>query len=68
MLCFVAKTNKEYCMINTLVTTMPDGRRYVFDRDTTEYFIEDDGDLFMDDAYNELVSDGVVEDFLKEEK
>ena len=48
MLCFVAKTNKEYCMINTLVATMPDGRKYVFDRDTTEYSIEDNGDLFMD--------------------
>lgn len=40
MLCFVAKTNKKYCMINTLVATMPDGRKYVFDRDTTEYSIE----------------------------
>ena len=48
MLCFVVKTNKEYCMINTLVATMPDGRKYVFDRDTTEYSIEDNGDLFMD--------------------
>lgn len=48
MLCFVAKTNKEYCMINTLVATMPDGRKYIFDRDTTEYSIEDNGDLFMD--------------------
>lgn len=48
MLCFVAKTNKEYCMINALIATMPDGRRYVFDRDTTEYSIEDNGDLFMD--------------------
>lgn len=26
MLCFVAKTNKEYCMINTLVATMPNGK------------------------------------------
>lgn len=48
MLCFTARTNKEYCMINTLVATMPDGRKYVFDRDTTEYSIEDNGDLFMD--------------------
>lgn len=48
MLCFVAKTNKEYCMINTLIATMPDGRKYVFDRDATEYSIEDNGDLFMD--------------------
>ena len=48
MLCFVAKTNKEYCMINTLVATMPDGRKYVFDRDTTEYSIEDNGGLFID--------------------
>lgn len=48
MLCFVAKTNKEYCMINTLVATMPDGRKYIFDRDTTKYSIEDNGDLFMD--------------------
>lgn len=48
MLCFVTKTNKGYCMINTLVATMPDGRKYVFDRDTTEYSIEDNGDLFMD--------------------
>ena len=48
MLCFVAKTNKEYCMINTLVATMPDGKKYIFDRDTTEYSIEDNGDLFMD--------------------
>lgn len=47
MLCITAKTNKEYCMINTLVATMPDGRRYVFDRDTTEYEIEDNS-LFMD--------------------
>ena len=48
MLCFAAKTNKEYCMINILIATMPDGRKYVFDRDTTEYSIEDNGDLFMD--------------------
>ena len=48
MLHIEARTNKEYCMINTLVATMPDGRRYVFDRDTTEYSIEDNGNLFMD--------------------
>lgn len=46
MLCFVAKTNKEYCMINTLVATMPDGEEYVFDRDMTEYSINN-GVLIM---------------------
>ena len=46
MLCFVAKTNKEYCMINTLVSTMPDGTEYVFDRDMTEYSIRN-GVLIM---------------------
>lgn len=48
MLSMTAITNKDYCMINTLVATMPDGKKYVFDRDMTEYSIEDNGDLFMD--------------------
>lgn len=48
MLSMMAVTNKDYCMVNTLIATTPDGEEYVFDRDTTEYSIEDNGDLFMD--------------------
>ena len=39
MLSIMAVTNKDYCMINTLVATTPDGTEYVFDRDMTEYSI-----------------------------
>ena len=41
MLSMTAITNKDYCMINTLVATMPDGKKYVFDRDMTEYSIRE---------------------------
>lgn len=41
MLSMTAITNKDYCMINTLVATMPNGKKYVFDRDMTEYSIRD---------------------------
>lgn len=39
MLSIMAVTNKDYCMINALVATTPDGTEYVFDRDMTEYSI-----------------------------
>lgn len=39
MLSMMAVTNKDYCMVNTLIATMPDGEEYVFDRDMTEYSI-----------------------------
>lgn len=40
MLSIMAVANKDYCMINTLVATTPDGTEYVFDRDMTEYSIK----------------------------
>lgn len=46
MLSIMAVTNKDYCMINTLVATAPDGTEYVFDRDMTEYSIKN-GVLIM---------------------
>lgn len=46
MLSIMAVTNKDYCMINTLVATTPDGTEYVFDRDMTEYSIRN-GVLIM---------------------
>lgn len=46
MLSMMAVTNKDYCMINTLVATAPDGTEYVFDRDMTEYSIKN-GVLIM---------------------
>lgn len=47
MLSITAKTNKDYCMINTLVATTPDGKQYVFDRDMTEYSIKNNDVLDM---------------------
>lgn len=50
MLHIEARTNREYCMINTLIATMPDGRRYVFDRDETRYDFHKDettGDIIL---------------------
>ena len=46
MLSITAKTNKDYCMINTLVAITPDGTEYVFDRDMTECSIKN-GVLIM---------------------
>lgn len=46
MLSMMAVTNKDYCMVNTLIATMPDGEEYVFDRDMTEYSINN-GILIM---------------------
>lgn len=46
MLSIMAVTNKDYCMINALVATTPDGTEYVFDRDMTEYSINN-GVLIM---------------------
>ena len=34
MLSMMAVTNKDYCMVNTLIATMPDGEEYVFDSAT----------------------------------
>lgn len=44
-----------------------DGNLYSMDEDEFLEMLKDNKDELMD-AYNELVSDGVVEDFLKEEK
>lgn len=44
-----------------------DGNLYSMDKDEFFEMLRDNKDELMD-AYNELVSDGVVEDFLKEEK
>ena len=39
MLHIEVRTNREYCMINTLIATMPDGRKYVFDREISFRFM-----------------------------
>jgi hypothetical protein len=38
---FKAKTNKDYCRINTATFTLRDGGTVTVDRDETEYTIED---------------------------
>lgn len=46
-ICFTAKTNKDYVMINTAVFQLKCGIRVTVDRDRTEWGIED-GKLAME--------------------
>lgn len=43
---FTAKTNKSYCMINTVTFRLPEGTTLTIDREITDYSIED-GELSM---------------------
>lgn len=63
MLSITAKTNKDYCMINTLVATTPDGKEYIFDRDMTEYSIKNNGVLDMS-WYGVYMWDGEEEAYI----
>lgn len=50
---FTAKTNKDYVMINTAKFTLPNGDVLTIDRNSTEYSIDENGNLEMewDDCY-----------------
>ena len=44
---FTCKTNKDYCMINTLKAKLTTGSTITLDRNETEYDISEDGTLSM---------------------
>ena len=38
---FTGKTNRDYCMVNTAIFKLSDGREVTVDRDNTRYMIKD---------------------------